>query len=213
MRLLREATRLVVALVAAHQYLALFGIVAIEEAGVPLPAPSDLVIAFYGYRARADPLELLAVVFVCACASTAGTLVPYAVTRRWGPSVARRAAGWVDVDPRRVDEWSARIGRHGFRWVLVGRLIPGLRVAMSLVAGTAHVPLHRFTSAVFLAAAVYWSGWVAVGVLLGPSLRRFIAPAYIQLFVVILPVVFVGYLAYRVIRARRLRGNGTGPAS
>src|SRR5438093_10018018 len=174
---IRDAIRLLFLVVLEHQYVLLFFIVAIEEAGVPLPAPTDVVIAFYGYRARGDLLELAQVVLVCALASTAGTLVPYFLGRRFGPSVAHRLATWIDVDPAQVDRWTERIHRHGFIAVVVGRLVPGARVVMSLIAGTARVPLYQFSPAVFLAAFIYWTFWVTVGAALGPTFRRFADPS------------------------------------
>src|ERR671930_643530 len=69
---IRDAIRLLLVALLEHQYIVLFFVVAIEEAGVPLPAPTDVVIAFYGYRARGDLPELAQVVLVCALASTAG---------------------------------------------------------------------------------------------------------------------------------------------
>ncbi|MEA2662410.1 MAG: hypothetical protein QOH08_1982, partial [Chloroflexota bacterium] len=45
-RIFRQGIGAVLAILAQHEYFALFGIVAIEEAGIPLPAPSDLVIMF-----------------------------------------------------------------------------------------------------------------------------------------------------------------------
>ncbi len=195
--------REVLRLIALHQYLALFGIVAIEEAGLPLPAPTDLVIAFYGFRAREHLGALLTVVLICALASTAGTLVPYWLSWRYGGPVARKLAGWLDVDSRRIDEWTARVARRGFTYVLVGRLVPGLRVAMSLVAGTAHVPIYRFSPAVFVAASLYWTLWVGIGVVFGPAVRSIIGPAYIDYVLIALPAAVVAFFAYRVLRARR----------
>ena len=203
--MIEGAIRWALAVVAAHQYVLLFGIIAVEEAGIPLPAPGDLIIAFYGHRANRDPYELIQVILVCAAASTAGTLVPYAIARRFGLPVTHKLAGWVDVDPARADEWIERVKRGGFRAVLIGRLIPGLRVAMSLVAGTAHVPVPQFAAGVFVAGFIYWTGWVLLGAFLGPRIEDFVAPAYIGYIVVLIPVVFVGYLVFRFLRARRRR--------
>ncbi len=201
--IVRAVSRWLFAIVAAHQLGALFVIIAIEEAGVPLPAPGDLVIAFYGYRARAEPLQLLDIVLVCALASTAGTLVPYAIARRFGRVVALRLARWLEVDGRRVDALVERIEHRGFLTVLVGRLVPGLRVGMSLVAGTARVPVPVFSSAVFLAAVVYWSVWTLLGVLVGPAVLRVIGPAYLRYLVVFIPLVVVILIGVRLYRARR----------
>lgn len=204
-RLFRDGIRAVLAIASAHQFVTLFFIVGIEEAGIPLPAPSDLVIMFYGDRARGDPLGLAQVVLVCALASTAGTLVPYALTRRFGDTVAHKFAEWMDVDPGQVEAWEARIAKRGFIAIFIGRLIPGLRVAMSLVGGTAKVPVREFSPAVFLAGLVYWSFWTLLGALFGPAVRRFIPQAYIEYVVIGIPVLFIGFFIFRYVRGRRRR--------
>jgi len=204
-RIFREGIAIVLLIVSEHQYLALFGIVATEEAGVPLPAPSDLVIMFYGDRARGDLASLALVVLTCAAASTFGTLIPYLVTRKYGDAAAHRIARWIDVDPKRVDEWEERIAARGFIAIFIGRLIPGLRVAMSLIGGTAKVPLVEFSGGVFAAGVIYWSFWTGLGALFGPVVRRFIPRAYIEYIVIGIPVVVIGYLVFRYIRGRRRR--------
>jgi membrane protein DedA with SNARE-associated domain len=143
------------------------------------------------------------VVLTCAAASTFGTLIPYLITRKYGDAAAHRIAGWIDVEPKRVDEWEERIARRGFIAIFVGRLIPGLRVAMSLIAGTSGVSLPAFSSGVFVAAAVYWSIWVALGALLGPTVRQLIAPAYYGYAVIVLPAVLVVAFVARMIVVRR----------
>jgi membrane protein DedA with SNARE-associated domain len=205
---IRDAIRLLFLAILEHQYVVLFLVVAIEEAGVPLPAPTDVVIAFYGYRARGDLPELAQVVLVCALASTAGTLVPYALARRFGPPVAHRLASWIDIDPAQVDRWTERIHRHGFVAVLVGRLVPGARVVMSLVAGTATVPVYQFSPAVFIAASIYWTFWASIGAALGPMFRRVAGP-YIIYVVIALPLLVVAFFVYRHLRARRKWASGT----
>ena len=202
-QLFRNGIGFVLGLVAAHQYIALFGVVAIEEAGVPLPAPSDLVVMVYADRARGEFGTLALVVLICAAASTFGTLIPYAVTRKYGEPAARRIARWIDVEQKQVEGWTARIARRGFIAIFLGRLIPGLRVAMSLIGGTAKVPLHEFSAGVFLAGIVYWGAWTALGALAGPAVRRLIPRAYIEYIVIGIPIVFVSYLVFRYVRGRR----------
>jgi membrane protein DedA with SNARE-associated domain len=142
------------------------------------------------------------VILTCAAASTTGTLLPYFIARRWGLPVAHRFAGWLDVDVRQVDIWIERVRRYGFRGVLVGRLIPGLRVAMSLVAGTAEVPVWRFSSGVFVAASVYWTGWTLLGAFVGPQVDQLIEP-YIGYIALGIPVVFISLFLIRLIVVRR----------
>jgi len=212
LELFRDGIRLALSLIAAHEYIALFGIVAIEEAGIPLPAPSDLVIMFYGDRARGDLPRLALVVLVCAAASTFATLIPYGLTRQYGEKVAKRIARWIDVDPRDIERWERRIAARGFIAIFLGRLIPGLRVAMSLIGGTARVPLGQFSAGVFLAGLLYWTFWVSLGAIFGPTVRRMIPQAYIEYVVIGIPVLVIGYLLFRYLRARRrhARAGGAG---
>ena len=92
--------------------------------------------------------------------------------------------------------------RYGFRGVLLGRLIPGLRVAISLIAGTAEVPVWRFSAGVFVAAAIYWTGWVFLGALVGPQVDDLIEP-YIGYIAIGIPVVFVSLFVIRLLIVRR----------
>jgi membrane-associated protein len=209
---IRDAIRLLFLAVLEHQYVVLFFVVAIEEAGVPLPAPTDVVIAFYGYRARGDFPELAQVVLVCALASTVGTLVPYFLARRFGSTMAHRLATWIDIDPAQVDRWTERIHRRGFIAVVIGRLVPGARVIMSLIAGTARVPLYQFSPAVFVAACIYWTFWVTVGAALGPTFRRLAEP-YIVYILIGLPLVVITYFVFRHLRARRKWASHTAPGT
>lgn len=201
--LFRTAIEWALAIIAAHQYVLLFAIIAVEEAGVPLPAPGDLVIAFYGWRTNGDPYEIAQVILACALGSTAGTLAPYWLARRFGRPAALRLASWLDVAPRHVDELTGRLARGGFLAVFVTRLIPGLRVAVSLVSGTARVPPLVFSSAVFSAALVYWSAWVMLGVLVGPGVAHVVSPAYVRVIVILIPVSVVLAFVARRLYARR----------
>lgn len=201
--LFRHGIRFALSLIAGHQFVALFGLVALEEAGVPLPAPSDIVIMIYGSNRRESLIGLASVVLICAAASTVGTLIPYAITMKWGQKAAHRVARWIDVEQEQVDKWTTRISERGFVAVFIGRLIPGLRVAMSIVGGTARVPVHEFSAAVFLAGIVYWSFWTGIGAIFGPTVRRLIPERYIQFVVIGIPVLFIGYLIFRYVRGRR----------
>lgn len=202
-----EAFRPLIALIAAaireHQYVTLFAIIAVEEAGIPLPAPGDLVIAFYGWRASGDPVAIAKVVLTCAFASATGTLAPYYLARRFGEAVALRVAKWLDINTRNVERLEERVARYGTAGVLVGRLIPGLRVAVSLVAGTARLPLRKFVPGVFVAAAIYWTAWALLGAIVGPHVRDVIRPAYVDVVIIAIPVFFIALFVGRLLWARR----------
>jgi membrane-associated protein len=206
-----EIARALIAAVATHQYVTLFLAIAVEEAGIPLPVPGDLLIAYYGWRAGGDPVEVARVILVCAAASTVGTQTPYWLARRFGRRIAAWAAYWLDIDERSMERVFGWLEGHGFRAVLLARLIPGLRVVVSLVAGTARVPPQRFTAGVFVGGVVYWTGWVLLGAVVGPHLADVVSPAYLELIVILVPVLYVFALTTRVLIAMRRRRERSTP--
>jgi membrane protein DedA with SNARE-associated domain len=207
-----ELARLVLGAAVAHAYVTLFFVIAIEEAGIPLPIPGDLVIAYYGWRAARDPYEIAQTILTCALASTAGTQIPYWLARRWGRRVTLKIAFWLDFDPAKAEELFGRFGRHGFRSVLIARLIPGLRVAVALIAGTAGVPPVQFSAGVFIAGAIYWTIWVMLGSLLGPAIVETLSPTYLRVIIFAIPVVVVALVIARLVIATRRRGRAASAA-
>ena len=212
-RLFIDFTHAVLGAATAHAYVTLFFVIAIEEAGIPLPIPGDLIIAYYGWRAARDPYEIVQTILTCAAASTVGTLVPYWLARRFGRGITRRVAFWLDFDPDKAEQAFTRFGRHGFRSVLIGRLIPGLRVTISLIAGTAGVRATEFAAGVFVAAAIYWTIWVMLGVFLGPAVVENLSPAYLRVIVLAIPIVVVAVLVVRLVIAARRRGRAASTGS
>jgi membrane-associated protein len=119
--------------------------------------------------------------------------------------VTARVAGWLDIDMKRVDELLGWVDRHGFTAVVVARLIPGLRVAASLVAGTARVPPLEFAAGVFVAGLVYWTGWVLLGAFLGPKVEDLLDPSFLPYIIVGIPIVVIVLFVGRIVYARRRR--------
>jgi membrane protein DedA with SNARE-associated domain len=205
--LFREIARLVIGAVTAHAYLTLFVVIAVEEAGVPLPVPGDLVIAYYGWRAAGDPFEIARTIFTCAAASMVGTQIPYWLARRFGARVVDKVSFWLDLDKAKIAALLTWVERHGFWAVLAARVIPGFRAAVSVVAGTARVPAPAFASAVFVAGAIYWTLWVLIGAALGPRVADALSPAYRRFVVVLVPVLFITLFVGRYVWARRRRAR------
>ena len=199
--------RTLLAAVTAHQYVTLFLAISVEEAGIPLPVPGDLLIAYFGWRAGRDPIEVAQVILTCALASTVGTQGPYWLARRFGHTVAERAAFWLDIDQRAMDSLLKRVERNGFRGVLIARLIPGLRVAVSLIAGTAGVSTLRFAAGVFTAAVIYWTGWVLLGVFVGPHVADVVSPAYLRVIIIAIPALVIVLFGARMFIAARRRAR------
>ncbi len=150
-------------------YAGLFGVVFIEEAGVPLPVPGDLFIAaagFIAYRGKASGPSVVAIVTV---ATVLGAGILFTLAQRGGRPLLQKYArrfGYTEERERRVEQWLAARGAPA---VILGRLVPGLRIVMTVVAGALGMGRRQFVVGTVFAGMIwgtlyFWIGWgVAAG--------------------------------------------------
>ncbi|HLY32029.1 MAG TPA: DedA family protein [Ktedonobacterales bacterium] len=143
-----------------HHYglLALFILLVIEEAGVPIPLPGDALIALAGAQPHATLLSLMFVLLLSALASFLGSSALYWVMRRGGRPVLHRLTSFMRLHPERMERMEHWFVRHGSRAIMVGRLIPGLRVPTSVMSGISGIPYRVYAPANALSALI-WAGF------------------------------------------------------
>jgi membrane protein DedA with SNARE-associated domain len=146
------------------QYTGLFAVILVEEAGVPLPLPGDLFIAAMGFLAHAGRASYAPTAAVVTIATVLGAGILYLLARHAGrPLIVRvaRRLGYTEEREVRLEAWLARRGAAA---VVLGRLIPGLRIVMTVVAGALRLRQSTFALGTLVAgllwATVYfWIGW------------------------------------------------------
>jgi membrane protein DedA with SNARE-associated domain len=122
----------------------LFGVVALESAGVPLPGETALVAAAILATPQHHHYSIVTVIVVAACAAIVGDNVGYWIGRvggrrlleRWGP--IRRYA------ERALPPGERFFAKHGGKTVFIGRFVSVLRVSAAWLAGITHMPWWRF---------------------------------------------------------------------
>lgn len=154
----------VLSLYATHEALGLLLFLLIEEAGVPLLFPGDVLIIAAGARPGRTMESTLIVLGSATLASTAGSSLLYALVRRGGRPLLERYGRFLHLSEGRlaiVERWA---DRHGAPAIVVGRLIPGLRTPTTIMAGIALVPYRTFLPATACAAVLWAAGYYAIGV-------------------------------------------------
>lgn len=156
------------ALLSDHPLLAIGLIVFIEELGVPIPVPADLMMLLGGIYVARGEVSLLTLLAVEMAATLVGASLLYLVSRRVGRPLVVRYGHLAGLDAPRFRRLEDYLQRRSGLAVFVGRLFPGLRVATVIAAGVAGVPYARFLPALALSSLVYIGGWTAVGMVVGP---------------------------------------------
>ena len=121
----------------------IFGIVALESAGVPLPGET-IVVAASLLAATTGQINILTVVLAAAAGAIVGDGIGYIIGRRFGSPFLRRYGRYVHLDEDRLLIGRYLFFRYGSAVVFFGRFIAVLRMFAALLAGANSMPTGRF---------------------------------------------------------------------
>jgi membrane protein DedA with SNARE-associated domain len=186
------------------QYWGLFAVILAEEAGVPLPVPGDLFIAAMGFLSHGRPaaFALTAAVVTLATVLGAGTL--YLVARHAGRPLLLKVAGRFGYTEERNARLEAWLARRGAGAVVLGRLIPGLRIVMTVVAGALRLDQATFALGTFAAGIVWAAIYFWAGYALAAGWTRLAGGASHAWPLLALAAALAGLLAWQRLRGRRI---------
>jgi membrane protein DedA with SNARE-associated domain len=120
----------------------LFGLVAAESAGIPLPGETALIAA--GVLAARGDMNIAAVIVVAASAAIVGDNVGYWIGRTGGRKALRRFGPLQRFGERVIPAAERFFERHGAKTVFFGRFFALLRVSSAWLAGISKMPWWRF---------------------------------------------------------------------
>jgi membrane protein DedA with SNARE-associated domain/uncharacterized RDD family membrane protein YckC len=150
------------------------GLVFIEETGIPVPfAPGDLLLIIAGIAIASDTVDPVPMVAALLVATVLGAAVGREVFAAVGRPVLMKAADALGFRPA-LERATRLLRRRGAPAVFIGRLIPGLRVSTTQVAGVSKMPRLTFVAGLIPSVVVYIAFFVGLGALAGqPAVRLF----------------------------------------
>jgi membrane protein DedA with SNARE-associated domain len=176
--------------VATYGYLAIFAIVGLESAGIPMPGETILVAA--AILAGQGKLHLWGVIGAAAAGAILGDNCGYWVGREFGFPIAYRYGRYVNLDERRLKLGQYLFLRQGGKIVFFGRFVAVLRAFAAFLAGVNHFNWERF----FLFNAAGGIVWATIfgsgGYWLGRAFEDYAKPVGIAALVVAFVAFFVG---------------------
>jgi len=143
-------------LITSFGYWAVFGLVAVESLGIPLPGETALITAgiYAGHTHRLNPWLIFA---VASAAAIIGDNIGYWIGNKGGYRLALRYGPKVRLDERKLKIARYLFDIHGGKVVFFGRFISVLRTYAAFLAGTSKMRWRWF----FVANAsggIIWAG-------------------------------------------------------
>lgn len=187
----------------SHGYLAVGGLVLLEDFGVPVPGETVLIAA--SVYAGAGRLNIVIVVVVGVVAAIIGDNVGFAVGHFGGRRLALRWGRYVFVTRARLDHAQGFFERHGGKVVTVARFVEGLRQANGVIAGISDMAWRRFLAFNALGAVLWVAVWASVGEVAGSHLDAIYHQLVrYEIYVAVAAVILIlGIIAIRLWRRRR----------
>lgn len=152
-------------------YVGIFGTMALESAGIPIP--SEVVLPFSGFLASTGRFSIILIVIISTLANLTGSLVFYYIGYYGGTKVLRRYGRYLLIhEPEifRLEKW---LERHGGKVVFFSRMLPGIRTYSSLVIGAGKSRIMAFIGYTILGSAIWNALWTYLGYYTGNRWDQF----------------------------------------
>jgi membrane protein DedA with SNARE-associated domain len=188
-----------------YGYLAVGGLVLLEDFGVP--APGETILIASAVYAGAGKLNILLVILVAFAGAVIGDNIGYVIGNHGGRRVVLRWGRYVFVTEERLEKAEGFVGRHGGKIVVVARFIEGLRQLNGIVAGISDMRWRSFAVFNAIGAALWVGVWASLGYFAGDHIDAVYGQA--QRYSMYLLIAVAAVVVFLVLRAvvRRKRGK------
>ena len=203
MDFLHNSLQLIEHYMLVYGYWAVFFGVMLENAGVPVPGETILLIA--GYYASTGEFNIALVMIIAASGAVVGDNIGFAIGHHYGRGFLLRVGRFFFLTPKRLEHMENYFESHGNKTILVARFITGLRVFAALLAGASRKMPWRVFVLYNMAGAILWSVVITtLGYLFGASLPLLVKWVGRSGTILLIAAIVIGVIVWRV---RRHRAN------
>jgi membrane protein DedA with SNARE-associated domain len=189
-----------------YGYLAVGGILLLENIGLPVPGETILIAA--ALYAATGQLNIVLIGVVAVLASTAGSAIGYAIGVYGGRPLAEKYGKYVMLTEERLVKTETFFKKRGWAVVLLGRFVEGVRQAAGIIAGISDMKFPKFLLFTLIGAMLWVATWSTVGEVAGDHVTTI--SKYATYVAEGVGVILVLLIIRAIVRSRR-KGHDTEP--
>jgi len=175
---------------ATYGYVAIFFIVALESAGVPLPGETSLIAG--AILAGEGRLSIYGVIAAAAGGAILGDNCGYWVGREFGFPLVYRYGRYLNLDERRLKLGQYLFLKQGGKIVFFGRFVALLRAFAAFLAGVNRFNWERFFLCNATGGIVWATTFGAGGFFLGRAFETYARPVSVAALLCAVVGFFIG---------------------
>jgi len=205
MDLLHNSLELIEQYMILYGYWVVFFGVMLENAGLPVPGETILLVA--GYFASEQHFNIALVMLIAAFGAVVGDNIGFGIGHHFGRAFLLRVGRYVFLTPERFAHIDSYFHKHGNKTIFVARFITGLRVFAALFAGASKM---RWSVFLFynVSGAIVWSIVITtLGYLFGQSLPLLVEWVGWSGTVLLIAVLLIGFITWRIYRRKSTLGT------
>ncbi|MDY3983538.1 MAG: DedA family protein [Veillonellaceae bacterium] len=175
-----------------YGYVAMFVAMVLENANIPIP--SEVVLGFAGYLIAQHIFDMTTTIIVGSLAGIIGSVLSYWIGQYGGRPLLLKYGKYVFFNEHKFQMAENLFDKYGGAAVFFGRLIPGVRTFISLPAGIARYPMHKFILWTVIGTLPWTILLVWMGAKLGAHWQDLIQYNHVFLYIVVAIVVVVAII-------------------
>ncbi|OGD86505.1 hypothetical protein A2164_02415 [Candidatus Curtissbacteria bacterium RBG_13_35_7] len=152
-------------------YLGLFIILFAEEAGIFLPLPGDIFIATVAALPHSNYFLIVTTVVF---ATLAGSTILFTLAQKFGRKLLTKYGKYIKITPNKIKKVEKWFEKYKSFTIVIGRLVPGLRIVTPFVAGLFNVSYKMFWFYTAIAAFIWANIYFIIGRFFGNILEKFL---------------------------------------
>jgi membrane protein DedA with SNARE-associated domain len=159
--------------VSTHLVLAPLLLLFFEEAGVPIIVPGDAILAYTGYGiSKTHSQSIFFATVIALMAIVAGSSILFFAARRWGQKLIASFGRFIFLKQSRIDKAEQMFKKYGAWTIIIGRHIPGMRIPITLLAGSSGIKYRTFIASTLVSTIAWVLLYLKLGNRYGQDIQK-----------------------------------------